>query len=208
MKIIKKLSALALALCMLLSLVPITASAGIMLPLPTPTNLKWNDTLESGRIYATWNTSGEEVWCIATLYKDGTMVKDLAYAPYGTNKYDFTSYMQEPGNYTFTVQAIALAEGSMYYDSEITKPSAVYTVNAQTQKYIYGDVDKSNDVTVKDATLVQKYCALVSELDDTQMKIADVNGDNKVTISDATYIQKYLASVVSAENRTGKEFTA
>lgn len=206
MKIIKKLSALALALCMLLSLVPITASAGIM-PLPTPTNLKWNDTLESGKIYATWNTSGDEAWCIATLYRDGTMVKDFAYARYGTNKYDFTSYMQEPGNYTFIVQAIADVESAMYNDSEIAKPSAVYTVTAPAQKYIYGDVDKSNDVTVKDATLVQKYCALVSELDDAQMKIADVNGDNKVTISDATYIQKYLASVVSAENRTGKEFT-
>lgn len=206
MKIIKKLSALALALCMLLSLVPITVSAGIM-PLPTPTNLKWNDTLESGKIYATWNTSGDEAWCIATLYRDGTMVKDFAYARYGTNKYDFTSYMQEPGNYTFIVQAIADVESAMYNDSEIAKPSAVYTVTAPAQKYIYGDVDKSNDVTVKDATLVQKYCALVSELDDTQMKIADVNGDNKVTISDATYIQKYLASVVSAENRTGKEFT-
>ena len=206
MKTIKKLSALALALCMLLSLVPITASAGIM-PLPTPTNLKWNDTLESGKIYATWNTSGDEAWCIATLYRDGTMVKDFAYARYGTNKYDFTSYMQEPGNYTFIVQAIADVESAMYNDSEIAKPSAVYTVTAPAQKYIYGDVDKSNDVTVKDATLVQKYCALVSELDDAQMKIADVNGDNKVTISDATYIQKYLASVVSAENRTGKEFT-
>lgn len=204
-KIGKKISALALTLCLLLSLVPITASAGII-PLPTPTNLKWDDTLESGKIYATWQTSGDEAWCIATLYRDGTLVKDFAYARYGTNKYDFTSYMKEPGNYTFIVQAIADVESAMYNDSEIAKPSTAYTVKAQTKKYIYGDVNMDNRVSVLDVTLIQKNRASLFEFDDVQMKIADVNGDDKVTISDATCVQRYLVSEVTEGNRTNEEF--
>lgn len=60
--------------------------------------------------------------------------------------------------------------------------------------YELGDVDLNDMVDVKDATLIQKYLASITTLDETQVSLADFNGDGQVNITDATAIQKYLVS--------------
>ena len=59
--------------------------------------------------------------------------------------------------------------------------------------FYFGDVNLDGDVTISDATLVQKYIAELVELDELQLELADVNGDGEINISDATYIQKMIA---------------
>ncbi len=60
--------------------------------------------------------------------------------------------------------------------------------------YELGDIDLSGGIDIKDATLIQKYLASITTLDDTQFGLADYNGDGQVNIMDATAIQKYLVS--------------
>ena len=53
-----------------------------------------------------------------------------------------------------------------------------------------GDVDGDGEVTVMDATLVQKYIVNEATLTAEQIALADINGDGTVTVLDATAIQK------------------
>ncbi len=66
------------------------------------------------------------------------------------------------------------------------------------QDSIYGDVDEDLRVTVKDATLIQKNLAKITELEIHSRLLADVNADGKLSISDATEIQKYLALIITS----------
>ncbi|MGN0453049.1 MAG: CotH kinase family protein [Ruminococcus sp.] len=72
------------------------------------------------------------------------------------------------------------------YDGEITPPA----------KDLYlGDADLSSNVSVKDATLIQKAVANICTLNSNAARCADVNADGAVNINDATAIQKYCASI-------------
>ena len=62
--------------------------------------------------------------------------------------------------------------------------------------YLYGDADLDSKVSVKDATLIQKYVAELETLDDLAFAQAEVTGDGKVSIQDATAIQKFVALLV------------
>lgn len=58
-----------------------------------------------------------------------------------------------------------------------------------------GDVNLDREVSVSDATLIQKYLAGISELTLLQEVVADTDGDGKITIKDATLIQKDIAGI-------------
>ena len=73
-----------------------------------------------------------------------------------------------------------------------------YTFDA-TKDYLLGDVNGDGNISVLDATLIQKYIAgLVTSFSDTQKAAADVNNDGSVSIVDATLIQKYIAGLISS----------
>ena len=81
------------------------------------------------------------------------------------------------------------------------KTKAIASVGATLR--IIGDADLDTDVNIKDATLIQKYCASLVSPEDIALKEADVNADNSVNIKDATDIQKYVAGLIDgfeAEN--------
>ena len=63
----------------------------------------------------------------------------------------------------------------------------------ETPEYVLGDADLNGKVDIKDATLLQKYIALISTLSDEAVAVSDVDGDDKITIKDVTTIQKYVA---------------
>jgi len=86
----------------------------------------------------------------------------------------------------------------------ITKPTTVIpTAPTQTpsvpdgEKYLYGDVDFSGSVTVKDATMVQKYCSTLETLSPLAQEVAKVTGKTSISVKDATAIQKMIAGVLS-----------
>lgn len=62
---------------------------------------------------------------------------------------------------------------------------------------LLGDADSSGNVTIKDATIVQKYTAGIVELSDDQFRMGDVNADGNVNIRDATAIQRHCAGIVT-----------
>lgn len=62
--------------------------------------------------------------------------------------------------------------------------------------YILGDVDDDGEVTVVDATYIQRKATRVKiPLTDEEMLHGDVDGDGEVTVLDATYIQRYATRV-------------
>lgn len=58
-----------------------------------------------------------------------------------------------------------------------------------------GDADFDNEITVRDATLIQKYIANLDYTTALQRLNGDINRDKKVDISDATAIQKSVAGL-------------
>lgn len=63
--------------------------------------------------------------------------------------------------------------------------------------FAIGDVNSDGDISVVDATLVQKYIVGLENLKDLQKKSADVNDDNEISVVDATLIQKYIVGLVA-----------
>lgn len=70
------------------------------------------------------------------------------------------------------------------------------SVGCSLKGLMIGDTDKSDKVSVSDATLMQKYLAELTTFDKLQLRAADANRDNKVDIKDSTYIQKYIADLL------------
>lgn len=63
-------------------------------------------------------------------------------------------------------------------------------------KVLIGDVNGDGNVTIDDATTVQKAIAEMITLNEEQKEAADANGDGNVTIDDVTTIQKYIAEMI------------
>ena len=68
----------------------------------------------------------------------------------------------------------------------------VFAAPEQEIDLVIGDVDLDGEVTVKDATFVQKVMAGITEKPDSFDYIADVTGDGKADIRDATTIQRFI----------------
>ena len=67
--------------------------------------------------------------------------------------------------------------------------------SADSTTLIRGDTDLDGQVTVLDATRVQRYLADLTTLSDDAKLTADADCDGSVTIMDATAIQRWLADL-------------
>lgn len=88
-----------------------------------------------------------------------------------------------------------------------TQPTTAQPATEPSGNAVYGDVNGDGDITVADATLVQKHVVQLETLSADKQILADVNGDNTISVVDATLIQKY---VVRLEDwgRTGDVYQA
>jgi len=93
------------------------------------------------------------------------------------------------GTYTMKVSKNAHA------DREYTVIVANSDVIRNAKIFAIGDVNSDGDISVVDATLVQKYIVGLENLKDFQKKSADVNDNNEITVVDATLIQKYIVGL-------------
>lgn len=93
------------------------------------------------------------------------------------------------GTYTMKVSKNAHA------DREYTVIVANSDVIRNAKIFAIGDVNSDGDISVVDATLVQKYIVGLENLKDFQKKSADVNDDNEISVVDATLIQKYIVGL-------------
>lgn len=87
------------------------------------------------------------------------------------------------------------------------QPTTAQPATEPSGNAVYGDVNGDGDITVVDATLVQKHVVQLETLSADKQILADVNGDNTISVVDATLIQKY---VVRLEDwgRTGDVYQA
>ncbi|WP_405317640.1 dockerin type I domain-containing protein [Ruminococcus sp.] len=60
----------------------------------------------------------------------------------------------------------------------------------------YGDVNQDGEITIEDATLLQKFIAELVTFNEDQKRAADTNGDGQIRIDDVTEIQKYVAELI------------
>ncbi len=88
-----------------------------------------------------------------------------------------------------------------------TQPTTAQPATEPSGNAVYGDVNGDGDITVVDATLVQKHVVQLETLSADKQILADVDEDNTISVVDATLIQKY---VVRLEDwgRTGDVYQA
>lgn len=80
-------------------------------------------------------------------------------------------------------------------------PIKAFLVPARTvTEFILGDADLDDEVTVTDATMIQRFdCGMVG-LSDTALAASDVDGNYDVTILDATWIQRWELKMRAPED--------
>ena len=88
-----------------------------------------------------------------------------------------------------------------------TQPTTAQPATEPSGNAVYGDVNGDGDITVVDATLVQKHVVQLETLSADKQILADVNGDNTISVVDATLIQKYIAKLKDW-GRTGDVYQA
>ncbi|MBQ8000614.1 MAG: type I pullulanase [Ruminococcus sp.] len=78
----------------------------------------------------------------------------------------------------------------MYTGEPVTDPSIPVG-----EGVLLGDADLDQTITIKDATLIQKYTAKLETLEGDALLAADADKSEQVNIKDATVIQKYVAGI-------------
>lgn len=79
----------------------------------------------------------------------------------------------------------------------------VVRIGAVTAPLLSGDVDYDNNISVIDATLIQRYIAELYEMDYEHEIVADFDHNGEVSVIDATWIQRSLAQMQIPENCGG-----
>ena len=82
----------------------------------------------------------------------------------------------------------------------ITKVTGAVTINVTTEKsettsYLLGDADGDGEVTVLDATYIQRALVGISLPNPINDKAADVDRDEDMSVLDATIIQRWLVGI-------------
>ena len=105
------------------------------------------------------------------------------------NSTDYSISGVANGTYTMRVSKKSHA------DREYTVKVWSADVTQNVEIFPIGDVNSDGDISVVDATLVQKYIVGLEKLTDLQKKSAEVNGDGEISVVDATLSQKYIVGL-------------
>ncbi len=86
--------------------------------------------------------------------------------------------------------------GTLEYVGECIIPKNQLTTQPEPEpQRVRGDVDGDGELTITDATVIQRYLAKFYEFTETQKLLADFDRDGEVTICDVTYIQRTLVGL-------------
>ena len=138
--------------------------------------------------YSQWYTkSNDETTVFEGVFEKGeTYYADCLLNP------DFCYWLDEDTEVTANGATVDEAYGRM---------SLSVSLSAQAvSPAILGDVDGDGDVTICDATFIQRAVTSVPLPFVLNESAADTDGDGEVTIVDATYIQRWLAGLKTNEN--------
>ena len=106
---------------------------------------------------------------------------------------DRTSQNTRKSGKELMYQGITVSGLDSVYDSEI-----IWIEKIEKEKYLVGDVNNDGNVSVIDATIIQRYVAKSESLSEKAELCADTDLNGEVTVTDATYIQRYCAHLSSA----------
>lgn len=203
----RKLPALLLAALLLVSL-SMTALAA-----DTPTNGAYNVKAESGYtltpdgtvdggFYA--NASAFTLSCPAGTSGEQTLVLLLA----GENSVPTADNLQyidqqaSDGSVSFTLKPKKLTAGTSYRVYLSTTSKAAIKVASfqygEKPAYTLGDVNNDGNIDAKDAVLVLRYAAKLTDLNSQQQLSADVNADGAIDAKDAVKILRYAAELITS----------
>ena len=210
----KKLVSILLVVVMLISIISINAYA--LSPLPADYYVKRYfkqlyskiDTVENlsftnGCSYLSANFT-TNIDYVLVEYNSKNAVQDDYFNRFGNNN-EYYEYC-ETTNLLFE-SGLSIFAGRSYYDchdDDFYSLEDIATTNPEiidmiidkqfTQRVGYiGDVDKDGEISVIDATEIQRHIARLNVLSVEQ--IADVDRDGETTIFDATAIQRKLAKI-------------
>ena len=109
------------------------------------------------------------------------------------------TYTDEVSGTTWTVTASTITGkiGS-------TGIAVIYDHDYAAGKVLIGDADLSGDVTILDATCIQRYLVSLEELGPDALKAADADRNGSIEILDATAVQRWLAGIKDAGCRVGE----
>ena len=140
-------------------------------------------TMETGEtqqlkavVTGTNNPSQKVFWSVSGNNSENTVINDNGEITIGK---DETSSL-------IIVKAVSTEDSSKYGEFAISIK----------QNTLIGDTNGDGNVTIADATTLQKYLANIVDFNDEQLAVADTNGDGSVSIADATQIQRYLAQLI------------
>lgn len=122
---------------------------------------------------------------------------------------------EQTTSYTDPTEPVTETEAVITIPSSPTEPetttasAVITTIEAETtataqittayptaaSEHIYGDTNSSGNISISDATLIQKFIAFIVGEEKINLANADCNSDGKVSVKDATCIQKYLAKL-------------
>ncbi len=131
--------------------------------------LKQTDTFEAGRTYQV------EMWLTA---KDGY---------YMNTDEDGCLNVNARINDKPAEVLLAYSDKAAGFTLDFTIPKA---------DFILGDADGDGQVSVMDATEIQRHLAQLTTLTEDKLACADADSDNKVLIIDATHIQRFIAQLI------------
>ena len=87
----------------------------------------------------------------------------------------------------------------LVFDDGEPELTLVITDRENMPVILLGDADMDGEVSILDATAIQRYLVGLKELSDDQLLAADADADGEVSIFDATRIQRYLAELPCPE---------
>ena len=83
---------------------------------------------------------------------------------------------------------------------------SAFAVEDETKNaLVYGDVNIDGDITVIDASDIQKYIVGLEELTADSKSVAEVDSDGAISVMDATSIQKYIIGL-NGYGKVGQQF--
>ena len=97
----------------------------------------------------------------------------------------------------------------LYISKATSQPFTGYgfkVVSAVANYGVIGDINLDNSIDIKDSTLIQKFSAMLIELDKTELALADANGDGRVDVKDVTIIQKYCVNL-NVDSKIGSKLS-
>lgn len=141
----------------------------------------------------TYNTDGMTIY---VEYKDGTE-ETLTYSP--VDYYDYGDDMYE--GFAYTDNGITYFDTYLKSKDETATVYTLYTLGKSTEvtvpNFKLGDVDGNGEVSILDATIIQRHVAQLEFIKEERLPYADTDKNGKVSITDATMIQRLVAQLIT-----------